>query len=223
MELDVYFGGSSKKYIVNKYTKRFILALDVVKHILGSENNFEVLKVDRKGKLYNVVVMTDHDPLPAVLEISQVIGGVSFMARRSEACGFSPMVIGGDYSSAPRGVLTLILKECDKQGIDGYFLNAFWGYPVEAEPFGKFDSDNAFKESEKFWERRVFHAEFLPIHPDVLLFKSKLTTLEMKEVTGLLGLNLTYVGKALLSNSYRVVEISEEGKWFAYRGLNTYG
>ena len=119
MELDVYFGGSSKKYIVNKYTKRFILALDVVKHILGSENNFEVLKVDRKGKLYNVVVMTDHDPLPAVLEISQVEGGVNFMARRSEACGFSPMVVGGDYSSAPKGVLTLILKECDKQGIDG--------------------------------------------------------------------------------------------------------
>jgi len=217
MELDLFFGGTKKTYIVSKYIKKFIIPLDRIKDILKERNGYELMKMDRKGKIFNCVIMTDEQELAAVVEAGQVSGGVSFMAKRKDTVGFSRMIIGADYSAIPRGVLTLILKLCDKQGIDGYYLNSFWGYPVLPEPFGKFESMDAYNESQQFWKTHMFRADDLGVDWDTVLMDHSLT----KEEINIFYQNrvkLSYIGKADIQRNFKRVEIDPSYKYFAYRG-----
>jgi len=219
MELDVYFGGNKKKFIISKYIKKFIIPLDEVKRVLGADNNHEVLNLNRRGKLFNSVVMTSEKTYSAVLDRKQIQSGIHFMGQRRDATGFSPMVINGDYSASPIGVLTLILKECDKEGIDGYFLNAFWGYPVKAEPFGKFENLGSYHESEVFWKQHSFRADDLRLVTDAVLFETKPTEEELTLFKKIKGVELNYIGRANLIRNYKSISIDSNGRFYVYRGI----
>jgi len=217
MELDLFYNGSKKTYIVSKYIKKFIIPLDRVKNILKESNNYELMKLDRKGKIFNCIFMTDETDLSAVVDIREIRNGVSFLAKRKDAAGFSRMVLGADYTKVPKGILTVILKECDKEYISGYYLNSFWGYPVSAEPFGKFDDIKAYHSSKEFWETHMYRAEDLEIEWDTVLMDRVLSKAEI-EMFYKNKVKLSYIGKADLLKNYKLVEIDPNHKYYAYRG-----
>lgn len=215
MEIKLYFGQKQHIFILSKYIQRYIIPLERVSAVLGSPNNYEFLKADRRGKLFNIVAETDESDTASVIPFKS---GIRVFCKKTGSRGFSPVLFSPDPAHVVSGVMTVIAKHCDKPNISGYYLNAFWGYPVEPEPFTRNLPDSDLLRSMKFWEENCYLASAVSLDTSMLLLSvedaDKITVIEAA-----LGLKFVSMGRVSLIKGHLDVSIEPSGKFFAFTRL----
>jgi len=219
MEITLYMGEVQHTFIVSKFIKRFIIPLEEISRILGKPNGFEVMRVVREGKLFNFVVETDEKNLSAIAPLKP--GDFSFLVQKTNegGFGFSRFVLDSEVSGCSQGVITVIVKSCDKPPYSGYYLNGFWGYPVEPEPFSFSLSVERQKKSIEFWSKNAYRLNGKEIDTSqVIISISDHTPENIEKLESSLGRSLSPIGRCSLSPDYKQVLIDSKGEFFALRG-----
>lgn len=219
MEIKLYLGEVSHTFIVSKFIKRFIISLEEISRILGRPNSFEIMRVGREGKLFNFVAETDEKTLSAIVPLKQ--GNFSFLAQKKDegGFGFSRFVLDSEVSDCPQGVITLIVKSCDKPSYSGYYLNAFWGYPVEPEPFSFSLSSKRKLKSELFWKKNAYRLSGKSIDTNqILVSVSDFSPETLKVLETSLGVPLNVLGRCSLCPDFKHISIVADGDYFVLRG-----
>lgn len=218
MEITLYFGKQKKTFMVSKFIDEFIIGLNRMQELLGKPNDYEILRMERRGKLYNYIIVTQEKELPSVVKTAEIKNGLHFMAKRTNAIGYSKLVLDADYQNISKGMMTLILKDCENPKVDGYYINAFWGEPFMVEPFIRYDSPENIRVSKEFWNKHAFRAEAVKFKPSEILITKELTEQD-KNTFGKLGYrDMQYIGRANLKHNYRDLEITHDGQYYIYRG-----
>jgi hypothetical protein len=223
MEIRLFLGKIPHTFIVSKFIKRFIIPLEEISQVLGNPNNFEVMKVNRSGKLFNFIIETDNPASAAIVEVKEDTS-LRFHAKNRGSFGFSSFVACFPEEKVSKGVITLIAKRCDKPDYTGYYLNSFWGYPVEPEPFTPNLDYGKMKESAKFWENKAYRCEGRAIDlSQILIPYAKYIEYRPEDFEDLehaLGTHLSFIGRCDLSETFQQTLIAPEGHYAVLRGIH---
>ena len=223
MEIKLYLGKIPHTFIVSKYIKRFIIPLEEISTVLGSPNNFEVMRVGRSGKLFNYVIETDESNPAAIVELKED-SGLRFYAKNRGSYGFSSFVAGYPDSQISKGVITLIAKKCDKPPYTGYYLNSFWGYPVDPEPFTPNLDRDKVEKSVEFWSKKAYRCEGRAVDLTQILVPydeyQKYGAEKIHFLQKALSSGLAFIGRCNLSDTFQQTYISPDGKYAVLRSDN---
>lgn len=217
MEIKLFLGKTSRKFIISKFIQNFIIPLDKMTALFSAPNNYEVMRSERQGKLFNFVVETDETTPSFVIPKKS---GNYFFAKKPKAVGFSPFILFPEDKDIVRGVITIIAKHCDKEGFDGYYLNAFWGFPVEPEPFIRTLNPDDIDNSVAFWSDNAYRADMIDVDCDQILIPADSSTdTVLKAIEDHYKVRFSPIGLAEFSNNRQEINIVSEGKYMAYRRM----
>lgn len=216
MEINLYLGKTQYKFIVSKFMNRFIISLDRVSSILSAENSFEVLRVDRQGKLFNFVVETDESELSRIVPVKT--SGILFYAKKPQSLGYSPFLMDVPERDLVRGTLTIICKHCNKEGFTGYYLNSFWGYPVDPEPFIRTLGKDLLDKSMDFWKKNAYRADGIDIDVTNILIPYELFCLNtLARLESTYSCKFVTVGRGVLNYNHTQIQLDSRGDFIVLK------
>jgi len=216
MEINLYLGKNLHKFIVSKFMNHFIIPLDKVSSVLGSENDFEVLRIDRQGKLFNFVVETDEKELSRIVPVKH--SGIFFYAKKTQSLGFSPFIMDVPGEELVKGTLTIICKHCNKEGFSGYYLNSFWGYPVEPEPFVRTLSEDLLQKSLSFWKDNAYRTDEIQIDVSNILIPYELFCLNtLGHLEQVYDCKFTTIGQGCLNYNHTHIQLDPQGDYIVLK------